>query len=329
MPVIATRGERAGNYNLPHMTTRSSLPFSESTTRKLAFATIYLVWGSSFLASKIMVQHLPVLLTAGVRFLVGGALLAALSRWRREPYPAGLIEWRHCAVMALLTVILSNGINSYALRVLPSNQSALLNSSSALWIALLGTVGPRGHRLSAVTRVGLTLGFIGVGCVLWPKGGFVVEHFGWQIAVVAGCLAWALGTLYYRLSTPRTAPLMFTAMQMMTGGLALFVAGIVNGDAARWSWAPQGIAAFLYLTLVSSAFAYCAYIWLMRNTTPAKLGTYAYVNPAIATVLGWAVLGETLGRVQVAGTLVILAGVLLITVFDTARASAPTAKRSG
>ena len=311
------------------MTRRSSLPFSEPTTRYLAFGTIYLVWGSSFLASKIMVQHLPVLFTAGVRFLVGGALLAAAARWRREPFPRGLVEWRHCAVMALLTVILSNGINSYALRVLPSNQSALLNSSSALWIAILGTLGARGHSLSGITKIGLTLGFIGVGCVLVPRGGFIGEHFGWQVAVVAGCLAWALGTLYYRLASPRTAPLMFTAMQMMSGGLVLFLAGLATGDAARWSWAADGIIAFLYLTFVSSAFAYVAYIWLMRNTTPAKLGTYAYVNPAIATVLGWAVLGETLGRVQVAGTLVILAGVLLITVFDTARAPAPTAKRSG
>ena len=295
----------------------------------LAFGTIYLVWGSSFLASKIMVQHLPVLLSAGVRFLIGGALLTALARFRREAFPASPIEWRHCMVMAVLTVILSTGINTFALRVLPSNQSALLNSSSALWIALLGTLGPRGHRLSAVTKVGLSLGFVGVGCVLWPKGGFVGEHFGWQIAVVLGCLSWATGTLYYRSMGPRTTPLMFTAMQMLTGGSVLFAAGLATGDAANWSWAADGILAFLYLTFVSSSIAYCAYIWLMRNTTPAKLGTYAYVNPAIATVLGWAVLGETLSLVQVFGTLVILSGVTLITLFDTAREPAPTAKRSG
>lgn len=311
------------------MATRSSLPFSPSTTRYLAFGTIYLVWGSSFLASKIMVQHLPVLLSAGVRFLIGGAVLTALARLRRESFPANPLEWRHCMVMAALTVILSTGINTFALRVLPSNQSALLNSSSALWIALLGTLGPRGHRLSAVTKIGLTLGFVGVGCVLWPKGGFVGEHFGWQLAVVLGCLSWATGTLYYRTMAPRTSPLMFTAMQMLTGGVLLFASGIATGDSAHWSWAPDGIVALLYLTFVSSSLAYCAYIWLMRNTTPAKLGTYAYVNPAIATVLGWAVLGETLSLVQVFGTLVILSGVTLITLFDTAREPAPTAKRSG
>ena len=311
------------------MTRRSSLPFSFATTRYLAFATIYFVWGSSVLASKIMVQHLPVLLSAGVRFLVGGTLLTVLARLRREAFPAGPVEWRHCAVMALFTIMLSTAINAFALRVLPSNQSALLNSSSALWIALLGTLGPRGHRLSGVTKVGLTLGFLGVGCVLVPRGGFVGEHFGWQLAVVVGCLSWACGTLYYRTIGPRTAPLMFTAMQMLIGGIVLLVIGLGAGDAARWSWSLEGMLAFGYLTLFSSSLAYLAYIWLMRNTTPAKLGTYAYVNPAIATVLGWAVLGETLGFVQVVGTLVILAGVTLITLFDTARLPSPTAKRSG
>lgn len=299
------------------------------TMRKLAFATIYLVWGSSFLFSKIMVQYLPVLLSAGVRFLTGGLLLAILARWRGERFPGSAREWRHCAVMSLLTVLLSTGINTFAIRVIPSNQSALLNSSSALWIALLGTLGPTGHRLSPLTRLGLGLGFVGVGCVLWPRGGFVTEHLGWQLAVIVGCLCWATGTLYYRTVSPRTAPLMFTAMQMLLGGAVLGAAGVLGGDLGRWQWAPAGLFSLGYLAFMSSALAYCAYIWLMRNTTPAKLGTYAYVNPAIATALGWAVLGETLNPVQVLGTLVIVAGVLLITVFDTTRSPTPTAKRSG
>lgn len=302
---------------------------SHQTTRRLAFATVYLVWGSSFLASKVMVQHLPVILSAGVRFLIAGALLGLLARWRGEAPPATPREWRHCAVMALFTVILSTCVNAYALRVLPSNQSALLNASTALWIPLLGTLGPRGQRLSGATRIGLVLGFVGVGCVLWPRGGFVMAHFGWQVAVVAACLSWALGALYYRSVAPRTAPLMFTSMQMLCGGSVLLATGIGLREAALWTWAPSGILSFAYLTLASSALAYCAYIWLLRNTTPAKLGTYAYVNPAIATGLGWAVLGETLGPVQIAGTLVILGSVTLITVFDSAGAPPPDASRPG
>ncbi len=308
---------------------RSAPSARDARTQLLCFATIYLVWGSSFLISKIMVAHLPVLLSAGVRFVGGGLLLMALALWRGDSFPRGLIEWRHCVVMSVLTIMISTGINTFALRVLPSNQSALLNSSSALWIALLGTLGPRGHKLSLTTKLGLTLGFLGVGCVLWPRGGFVLEHFGWQLAVIAGCLSWATGTLYYRTFSPRTSPLMFTAMQMLTGGSILLGFSLLAGDSARWSWAPAGILSLLYLTLISSCLAYGAYIWLMRNTTPAKLGTYAYVNPLIATVLGWAVLGETLGWVQVFGTGIILAGVVLITLFDKAKGSAPSAKRSG
>lgn len=311
------------------MQKRTSQPFSRQTMLYASFAIIYVVWGSSFMASKIMVQYLPVLLATSVRFLIGGSLLCLIARLRGEAFPAGAREWRHCAVMAGLTILMSTGVNTYALRVIPSNQSALLNSSSALWIALLGTLGPGGHRLSAATRVGLALGFVGVGCVLWPRGGFVSAHLGWQLGIVFGCLCWASGTLYYRSMRPRTPPLMFTAMQMAIGGVVLLVSGWIAGDAARWSWAPAGLASLAYVALMSSALGYCAYIWLMRNTTPARLGTYGYVNPAIATVLGWAVLGETLSGLQVLGTLVILAGVTLITVFDTARGSAPTAKRAG
>ena len=311
------------------MVKRTPLPVSRQTLLYASFAVIYLVWGSSFLASKIMVQHLPVLLATSVRFLIGGTLLCAIARLRGESFPLSGREWRHCAVMATLTILMSTGVNTYALRVIPSNQSALLNSSSALWIALLGTLGPGGHRLSPATRVGLALGFLGVGCVLWPRGGFVTAHLGWQLGIIFGCLCWASGTLYYRSMSPRTPPLMFTAMQMAIGGLVLLVAGLLAGDTGRWSWAPAGLASLAYVALMSSALGYCAYIWLMRNTTPARLGTYGYVNPAIATVLGWAVLGETLSGVQVLGTLVILAGVTLITVFDTARTSAPTAKRAG
>lgn len=285
-----------------------------------SFATVYFVWGASYVANKVMALNLPPLLAAAVRFTVAGVILAAVSAARGVRLPTARIEWRHFAVMGFLTVVLSNGINVVALLYVPSNQAALLNASSALFIAMLGTFGARGHALGGRTWIGMVLGFVGVALVLWPRGGFSATHLGWQLAILVGCFGWALTTLYYRAVKPRTPMLMFTAMQMLAGGLMTFVVAIANGDLAEWTWNWPGTLALTYLVVFSSCIAYAAFAYLMVHTTPARLGTYAYVNPIVAAVLGWLLLGETLVGVQLVGSAVILVGVVLVT---TQAAKAP------
>lgn len=278
-----------------------------------SFAVVYIVWGSSYVANKIMATNLPPLLSAGVRFTVAGVLMAAIAAARGARIPTAAIEWRHFAVMGFLTVLLSNGINIYALLFVPSNQAALINSSSALFIAMLGTFGARGHALGKRTWLGLVLGFLGVALVLWPRGGFSATHLGWQLAILVGCFGWALTTLYYRSIRTETSMLMFTAMQMFAGGIMVLVLSVLKGDLAHWSWNGAGMGALVYLILFSSCLAYAAFGYLMQHTTPARLGTYAYVNPVVAAVLGWWLLGETLSPLQLAGSAVIIAGVALVT----------------
>lgn len=278
-----------------------------------SFAVLYLVWGASFVVNKIMVGELPPLLSAGIRFIVGGAALVALARLRGAAWPPSALEWRHVAVMGVLTVVASNGINIVALRYVAANQSALLNSSSAFWIALLGTFGARGHALSRRTQLGLVLGFLGVVLVLLPRGGFSAAHLGWQLMVVVGCFAWALATLYQRTVRPQTAPFMYTGMMMIVGGVAVLLLGLANGDAAAWRLTARGLLALLYLIVFSSILGYAALTYLIPRTTPARLGTYAYVNPVIAALVAWALLGETLSPAQLVGSAVILAGVALVT----------------
>jgi drug/metabolite transporter (DMT)-like permease len=294
-----------------------------------AFATVYLVWGSSYVATKVMVLELPPLFAAGIRFLLGGILLGVFAASRGASLPQGPREWRHCAVMGALTILVANGIANLALQHLASNQAALLNASSALWIALLGTLGPRGHPLGRGTQVGLVLGFLGVGLVMWPRGSFAAANVGWQLAIVFGCLCWAVATAYFRAVRPNTATLMFTAVQMVCGGAMLSLVGIAAGQAQRFTLSGTGLLAFLYLTIFSSGIAYAAFAYLLTHTTPAKLGTYAYVNPVVAALVGWAAFGERLVGVQLAGTAVILAGVLLVTLTEPPLGGAPPAKRSG
>lgn len=278
-----------------------------------AFAVLYLVWGSSFVATKIMVTDLPPLLAAGLRFTTAGLLLAIVAAALGARPPKSRIEWRHALVMGGLMVVVSNGINNVAMQYVASNQSALLNASAAFWIAILGTVGSRGHALPVRTRIGLAIGFLGVVLILWPRGGFSASNLGWQLAILAGCIGWAGATLYHRIAKPATPALMFTSMQMLVGGLLTTMIGLAAGDAAEWRFTVPGHLALLYLTLFSSCLAYTAFAYLLPRTTPARLGTYAYVNPVVAAVVGWLLLGETLSGVQLAGSAVIVLGVALVT----------------
>jgi drug/metabolite transporter (DMT)-like permease len=278
-----------------------------------AYATIYLVWGSTFLAIRIGVRNLPPLLFAGVRFLLAGTLLAVVALVLRERFPRTTREWRYMLLFSLLMITFSNGLSTLAMRHIPSNEGALLAAGTALWIAWLGALGPKGHKLTVRGTLGLLLGLAGVALLVWPRESAPSGHIGWQALVLIGGLSWAVGTVVYRNAALPIGPVAFNAVMMLLGGSWLLLGGIATGELPRWSWQPAGLAALVYLALFGSALAYTAYTWLLKHSPADRVGTFAYVNPAIAAVLGWAVLGETLGPAQVAGMLVVLLGVALVT----------------
>jgi len=280
----------------------------------LALSTIYLVWGSSFLFSKIAVANLPPALFSGIRFITAGILLALIARiWGGSSWPVRLTEWRHVIITGFFMILVSNGLNMWAIQFLPSNQSALLNSTPAFWIAGLGVFGKRGHPLTRWAVLGLVIGFLGVVLMLIPKGFSSTQSLLAQAGVLTGCLSWSLGTLYYRSIDTHLSSLMFMALQMLMGGLMLLGVGIVHGDAAHWVPDASGLIALFYLTFFSSCLAYTAYGWLSLNAAPALIGTYGYVNPAIAAFLGWQFLHEHLSVAQLAGMVIIIVGVSILT----------------
>jgi drug/metabolite transporter (DMT)-like permease len=280
----------------------------------VCLTTIYLVWGSSFLFSKIAVANLPPALFSGIRFATAGILLALIARiWGGSSWPVRLIEWRHVIITGFFMVLVSNGLNMWAIQFLPSNQSALLNSTPAFWIAGLGVFGKRGHPLTRWAVLGLVIGFLGVVLMLIPKGFSSTQSLLAQAGVLTGCLSWSLGTLYYRSIDTHLSSLMFMALQMLMGGLMLLGVGIVHGDAAHWVPDASGLIALFYLTFFSSCLAYTAYGWLSLNAAPALIGTYGYVNPAIAAFLGWQFLHEHLSGAQLAGMVIIIVGVSILT----------------
>jgi len=278
-----------------------------------AFGVIYLVWGSTFFAIRLGVRDLPPLLFAAGRWLLAAALLLVLAILVNDRFPRTAREWRYMVLLGLLMITFSNGLSTIAIKHIPSNEAALLSASVALWIAGLGAIGAKGHPLTVRSTIGLLLGLAGVALLVWPSPSRPSGHLGWQLLVIAGGLSWSVGTILYRDAQLAVGPMAFNSMIMLCGAGGLLLGGLAFGEQAQWHWQLRGMAAMVYLSLFGSALAYTAYSWLIRHARTDRVATFAYVNPAIATALGWALLGEALGPAQIAGMLVILLAVALVT----------------
>jgi drug/metabolite transporter (DMT)-like permease len=278
----------------------------------VCFATVYLVWGSTYMVASIGVHALPPLLFGGIRFACAGVLLGLTTLALGNRLRLDATEWRHIFIVAIGSVVIANGATNIAMQHVASNQTAILNASAALWIALLATRGRRAHALDRRTLLGLVVGFAGTVLIIWPRSGAGPGHFGYQLLILLAVFSWSAATVYIRNAHSRLDVLTFTAVQMLLGGGMMIVAGLVAGEAAQWHWSKAGVTAMAYLTIMSSCLAYTAFAWLAKNTTPAMVGTYSYVNPAIAAVLGWWFLGEHLGANQIVGMAIIFAGVALV-----------------
>jgi drug/metabolite transporter (DMT)-like permease len=299
-------------WNLNNARLRDS---RHSTKVFACLGIVYLVWGSSFLFTKIAVENLPPALFAGIRFVTAGVLLALFAEfYGGGRLPTRLIEWRHVTIAGFFMVFVSNGLNTWSIQYLPSNEAALLNGTSAFWIAGLGVFGRRGHPLTRSAVLGLVIGFMGAVLMLVPKGPLFSKASLAQLGVLTACASWSLGTLYYRSITTQLSSMMFMALQMLMGGLMLLGLALARGDSIHWPPSAPGLIALCYLTFLSSGLAYTAYGWLTMHTTPTLISTYSYVNPAIAALLGWWVLHERLSGLQLVGMAIIIVGVCILTV---------------
>ncbi|WP_370305667.1 EamA family transporter [Sinimarinibacterium flocculans] len=278
-----------------------------------AFAVVYIVWGSTYLAIRIGVQDLPPVLFAGVRFLIAAPLLFGYAWLRGARLPASRRDWVIIAATAILMLVGGNGLVTWAEHWVESNQAALIIATSAIWMACFGAIGGRGDRLSGAAGAGLLLGLAGV--ALLVGSGLHLRSAPWfaYAALLAAPVLWAAGSVISRRYPLGCTPLMAAALQMLITGAIMTTLGLALGDAQRWTPTPEALGALIYLVVFGSCIAYGAYFWLVHEVTPAQLGTYAYVNPAIAVLLGWWLLDEAMQGPQIAGTLVILAGVVLVT----------------
>jgi drug/metabolite transporter (DMT)-like permease len=289
-----------------------------------ALAVVYVVWGSTYLGIALAIETLPPLLMAGVRFLVAGVVLYVAARAvgaGRQARP-DRVQWGAAALTGVLMLSIGNGGVSWAEQTVPSGVAAVVIATIPLWVVVLDRIF-FGSRLSWLAVVGVAVGFAGVAVLVDPSASDPIDAAGALVLLVAA-LCWATGTLLSRGQRLTVPPLVGAGMQMLCGGFALMVAGAVTGELADVqapSW--RSALALAYLILFGSLLAFSAYVWLLRNARTSLVATYAYVNPVVAVLLGWAVLDEAVTtRTLVAGG-VILGAVALIVTARPATAGAP------
>ena len=297
----------------------------------LAFAAIYLVWGSTYLAIRVVVETLPPFLSAGVRFVVAGGLLYAFLSARGLAKPSRQ-QWRSARIAGTFMLVGGNGLVMWAEQHLSSGLAALIVALAPVWFALLDWLRPRGARPQLKTVLGILIGFVGVVMLVNGRGGAVHESAYWwgALALIVSGLCWAGGSLYSKHSPNTASPWMNAAGQMICGGAGLLLVGTLLGEPFRTDWSRvsgRSLAALGYLIVFGSWMGFSAYVWLLHASTPTRVSTYAYVNPVIAVFLGWALLGENVNAHMLWGALVILAGVITITVPANAVASGWTRVR--
>ncbi|HXD29755.1 MAG TPA: EamA family transporter [Pyrinomonadaceae bacterium] len=305
----------------------------------LAFAAVYIIWGSTYLAIKYAIGTLPPFLMAATRFLIAGSILFAWARLRGAS-TAGqqpLLQWRRAIVIGALLLLGGNGGVTWAEQYISSGLAALVVASEPLWIVMWNLISG-GSRPNAKASVGLITGLAGV--ALLVSGGFGESHASTTMSligaavVIAASMSWAGGSVYSIHRPVQASAPLASGMQMLCGGALLLLMGLFTGEFSKLdlrnaSWLSLG--AFLYLIVFGSIVAFTAYSYLLRNVSPASSATYAYVNPVVAVLLGWAIAGEAVTPRMMIAAAIIVASVVIITTYgkerphakETARPSEP------
>jgi drug/metabolite transporter (DMT)-like permease len=278
-----------------------------------AFAAIYLLWGGTYLAIALDLQSLPPLLLMGSRAVVAGLTLLALAFATHSAWPTRA-EWRHAAVGGMLLFAGCHGALGYAQRVIPSGLSAVMLATIPFWMVLLGMVFPVKDKPARGQLAALVPGFAGVALIAWPGE---TQHVsaGMLLVLLGAALAWATGSMYAQNYSAEVQPLSLAGMQMLSGGTALML--LSTGISELTTFSPHDVSlsailSFAYLAFAGGAVAFTCYVWLLERMSAPMVATYTFVNPMIAVMLGWAVLGERItaktlfGAALVIGSLIVL-----------------------
>jgi drug/metabolite transporter (DMT)-like permease len=288
-----------------------------------ALLAVYIIWGSTYLGIRLAIASIPPFFMAGTRYLAaGGAMfLFALCRGAKMP---SLVEWRDALILGGCLLLVGNGGVTFAEQYVPSGTAALLVATVPVFLTIFAWVSKLGPRPNGTICIALLLGLLGVSILSQPGTQSATSpgnQFHWYmgiIALLAAAALWAGGSLYSRKAAHPSSPIVGVGIQMICGGALLLLVSISTGEIGRVDLGRitgESFLAWLYLVVIGAIIAFTAYIWLTRVISPALLGTYAFVNPVVAVLLGWAIAGETLDSRTISGTSVIVVAVVIIVVF--------------
>lgn len=284
----------------------------------VAFAAVYVVWGSTYLAIRVGLESFPPFILAGLRHLTAGLVLYPFVRWRTGVRPTAA-NWRAALITGFLLLFVGNGGVSWAEQSVPSGITALLVATVSLWLVIVDWLRPGGVQPVPKVVIGLLMGFAGMVLLVGPShlgGSERVDPRGAAVLVIAS-LAWACGSLYSKHGGMPFSPMLGVAMQSFTGGVILLLAGRIMGEFHAFHFAAISLRSWIalgYLIVFGSGIGLSAYIYILHKSTPARVGTYAFVNPVVALFLGWLIAGEAITlRTVLAATVILTAVILVIT----------------
>lgn len=278
----------------------------------LAFACIYLIWGSTYLAIRYAVETIPPLFVASFRHLIAGALLFGWCWWRGlRPTRQ---QWLASSVLGVLFFVIGHGTLHWAQQTLPSGVAAFLIATEPIFVAII-LAATRRTRITLTLLIGLLLGLFGVALIMGAELQSGRSQMLSSVAVLIGTVSWSIGMVYSRSAALHPDDSMAAAMSLLAGAVMLFLAGTVTGEAAEFNLAlvsVKSLAALGYLAIAGSLVAYSAYFWLLNRYPPTLIATHTYVNPVVALVLGWSIAGEVLTGRFLFGGVVVMAAIVLV-----------------
>jgi drug/metabolite transporter (DMT)-like permease len=278
----------------------------------LAFACIYFIWGSTYLAIRFAVETIPPLFVAGLRHLIAGGLLFGWCWWRGlRPVRQ---QWFASIVLAVLFFLIGHGTLHWAQQTIPSGLAAFLIATEPIFVAIMLTATRRA-RITPSLLIGLLLGLFGVALIIHADLRTGRSEMLSSFAVLIGAASWSIGIVYSRSASLHPDSRMAAAMSLLAGAGMLLLGGTVTGEAARLDLAVvslKSLLALVYLAIAGSLIAYSAYFWLLNRFSPTLIATHTYINPLVALVLGWTIAGEGLTASFVFGGVVVIAAIALV-----------------
>lgn len=284
----------------------------------IAMLSVYMVWGSTYLAIRFAVQTMPPFLMAGVRFLISGSVLYLTRRIWGDPKPTGQ-EWRSASIIGIFLLVGGNGGVVWAEQWVVSGVAALLVATAPLWMILIDTLHPRGRKSGLKIILGVILGFAGIFILIDPFQSMHQTdiHLVGAAVLIFASLFWSIGSLYSRQAKLPSSPLLGTGMEMLTGGGGLLLLGILSGEMKQLNWeaiSKESWLGLIYLIVFGSWIGFTAYTWLLRTAPTPLVSTYAYVNPIVAVFLGFLIAEEPLTLRILIATVLVVGSVASITI---------------